>query len=182
MIKYLYFLSFIFFYGCSRQSSFDELNDYKGYKDSLKVHYSRKMDYQLLLPRYYKLIDHEYSDSINFELFADSTSLKYSSPNMFSILKFESKYKSQKKVWDSLSQKRVLLTGFEVFSEGITNKFSLPVYYEHSKCEIQGSIIEGVSILISDLHTFYLINAHINKETGRAEDLKKLIYSIKTFE
>jgi hypothetical protein len=161
--------------------SFDELT--KNIPSSINTHTysSAKMSYNISLLDRFKFIDQEYNDTLSFELFVDTSMVYEQGASVISILKYKSTETSLDQEWKKLSSKRQLIQDFKIYSKGLTDYLPESSYYEHSGYTINNKNAETISFLFhGEDATFYLISLEVIKEEDYPDNMRELLYCVKT--
>ena len=180
--RILFCLSVVFLTtGCSGQLSFDELTKDIPTNIDTRTYSSDSMNYSISVPKRFELMDKDYLDTFDIELFIDTSVVFEEGVSMFSVVKYSSTETELKKAWDKLMSNRVMIEDFRIYSEGVTNFLSMPAYYEHSACTISKKNTESISFLFrGDSSSYYGISLQVITEEGYPDNMKELLYCAKT--
>jgi len=176
-----WFIPVILVVGCSSRPPFDELAGNDSSALNVYTHSSTEMNYSISLPTRFKFADKEYNDSMNFELFVDTSMQIEMGASMLSVLEYNSRDTIIEEAWNNLLSNRVMFENFRIYSEGVTDYLPRPAYYEHSACTINEKNRESISFLFrGDSSNFYLANLQVNTGKGYSDNMKELLYSAKS--
>ena len=168
--------------GCSGQLSFDELTKDIPTNIDTRAYSSDSMNYSIFQLRLMDLIDKDYSDTLNVEMFVDTSMVFEEGTNILTVIEFSSSETKLEEAWKKFISNRLLIEDFRIYSEGITDFLSMPAYYEHSVCTISKKNIETINFLFrSDSLSLYFLSIQVPTDKDYPKNMEKLLYSAKTF-
>lgn len=169
--------------GCSKQLSFNELIINEPSDLNLKAYSSAKMKYRMSLLDKLTLVETDYyGDTLASELFIDTSLVFDEDVSLLSISRYNSNNTELQKEWKKLISNRKVYENFSIFSEGITDYLNKTSYYEHSAYFI-GRKKKKESIIFlfrGNSSDFYLISIDVNAEEGYPDNLKELLFCVKS--
>lgn len=180
--RIVFYLSLVLFAtGCSGQLSFDELT--KDIPANLNAHMysSTNMNYSISVLKRFELVDKDSYDTLDIELFIDTSMVFEEGASMFSVLKYNSTDTVLETAWDKLMSNRVMIEDFKIYSKGLTDFLSIPAYYEHSSCTISNKNTESISFLFrGDSSSFFGISLQVITEENYPDNMKELLFCAKS--
>src|SRR5690606_37100756 len=142
---------------------------------------SSKMNYSISLLKSLTLIDKNYDDSMQVELFMDTTYNFDNQLNWLTIFEFTSTETTLEGAWNQFMLDRIPYGGFQVLSERKTEYLSQPALYEHSTYILSGNTDESINFLLQGNNSkYYLVNIQVDKEVNYPKNMRELLYCAKS--
>jgi hypothetical protein len=180
-VKLSLIVGVVFIIGCSKQLSFNELNDDEFTEIEVDIYESLQMQYSISILEELKMLESDYFKTESNELFIDTSSNFNNGMSVLSIRKYESILISLEKEWESLKSDRLFFENFKVISEEKINFIGKQVIYEHTKFTLEGIEREGISFLFKEKgNKYYNIYIQVNKDEYYPNNLKELLFCVRS--
>jgi hypothetical protein len=183
-VKLSLIVGVVFIIGCSKQLSFNELNNNKFDEVDFYDFKSLKMDFDIKLLKYLEAENTDcYDNGTLIQTFSDSTGCLVDCKNsgLLNIMKYNSKELVLSKEYERIQADRVDYENFQIISTEEINFIGKQVIYEYVKFTMGDLELEGITFLFKEKgNKYYNVYIQVNKDEYYPNNLKELLFCVKS--